>query len=157
MGLEIIILAAGKGTRMNSELPKVLHKVAGQAMLSHVIETAQQLSPDAIHVVVGHGSEQVKETIQNDAVTWCLQEQQLGTGHAVQQALPNIKNDQQDVLILYGDVPLLKTETLQILINELSNKQLVLLSAILEDPTGYGRIVRKGKNEIHANATYSQG
>ena len=157
MGLEIIILAAGKGTRMNSELPKVLHKVAGQAMLSHVIETAQQLSPDAIHVVVGHGSEQVKETIQNDAVTWCLQEQQLGTGHAVQQALPNIKNDQQDVLILYGDVPLLKTETLQILINGLSNKQLVLLSAILEDPTGYGRIVRKGKNEIHANATYSQG
>lgn len=156
MGLEIIILAAGKGTRMNSELPKVLHKVAGQAMLSHVIETAQQLSPDAIHVVIGHGSALVKESIHND-VTWCLQEQQLGTGHAVQQALPNIKNDQQNVLILYGDVPLLKTETLQQLIDELSDKQLVLLSALLEDPTGYGRIVRAGENDAHANATYSQG
>ena len=156
MGLEIIILAAGKGTRMYSELPKVLHKVAGQAMLSHVIETAQQLSPDAIHVVIGHGAEQVKEAIQNDAITWCLQEQQLGTGHAVQQALPNIKNDQQNVLILYGDVPLLKTETLLQLINELSNKQLVLLSAVLEDPTGYGRIVRNGKNEKHVQAIVEQ-
>ena len=157
MGLEIIILAAGKGTRMHSELPKVLHKVAGQVMLAHVIDIAQQLSPDAIHVVIGHGAEQVKETIQSDVITWCIQEQQLGTGHAVQQALPNIKNDNQDVLILYGDVPLLKKETLLQLINELSNNQLVLLSAILEDPTGYGRIVRKDKNETHLNATYSQG
>ncbi len=150
MGLEIIILAAGKGTRMQSELPKVLHKVAGQAMLAHVIETAQQLSPDAIYVVIGHGADQVKETFQNDAITWCVQEQQLGTGHAVQQALPNIKNDQQNVLILYGDVPLLKTETLNQLVNELSNKQLVLLSAVLEDPTGYGRIVRNNSNNVQA-------
>ncbi len=149
MGLEVIILAAGKGTRMHSEQPKVLHKVAGQAMLAHVIETAQQLSPDAIHVVIGHGAEQLKETIQNDAITWCLQEQQLGTGHAVQQALPNI-DDQKDVLILYGDVPLIKTETLLHLVNELSNKQLVLLSAVLEDPTGYGRIVRKSAKEAYA-------
>jgi bifunctional UDP-N-acetylglucosamine pyrophosphorylase/glucosamine-1-phosphate N-acetyltransferase len=152
MGLEIIILAAGKGTRMHSDLPKVLHKVAGKAMLAHVIDTAQQLSPDAIHIVIGHGAEHVKETIQNETITWCLQEQQLGTGHAVQQALPNIKNDHQNVLILYGDVPLLKIETLQNLIDELSNKQLVLLSALLEDPTGYGRIVREGKKD-----TYSQG
>ncbi len=152
MGLEIIILAAGKGTRMYSDLPKVLHKVAGKSMLAHVIETAQQLSPDAIHVVVGHGAEQVKETIQNDSITWCLQEQQLGTGHAVLQALPHINNDQQNVLILYGDVPLLKIETLQQLINELANKQLVLLSALLKDPTGYGRIVRAANNH-----TYSQG
>jgi bifunctional UDP-N-acetylglucosamine pyrophosphorylase/glucosamine-1-phosphate N-acetyltransferase len=152
MGLEIIILAAGKGTRMHSDLPKVLHKVAGKPMLAHVIDTAQQLSPDAIHIVIGHGSDLVKQTIQNEKISWCLQEQQLGTGHAVQQALPNIKNDQQNILILYGDVPLLKTETLQNLINELSNKQLVLLSALLEDPTGYGRIVREHKKD-----TYSQG
>ncbi|MFK7816596.1 MAG: bifunctional UDP-N-acetylglucosamine diphosphorylase/glucosamine-1-phosphate N-acetyltransferase GlmU [Gammaproteobacteria bacterium] len=152
MGLEIIILAAGKGTRMHSDLPKVLHKVAGKSMLAHVIDTAQQLSPDAIHVVIGHGAELVKKTIQNDSITWCLQQEQLGTGHAVQQALPHIKNDHQNVLILYGDVPLLKIDTLQQLINELSNKQLVLLSALLEDPTGYGRIVR-GRNDN----TYSQG
>lgn len=152
MGLEIIILAAGKGTRMHSDLPKVLHKVAGKPMLAHVIETAQQLSPDAIHVVIGHGAELVKQTIQNDSINWCLQEQQLGTGHAVQQALPNINHDKQNVLILYGDVPLLKTDTLQQLIDDLSNKQLVLLSAQLEDPTGYGRIVRKAKKD-----TYSQG
>jgi len=156
MGLEVIILAAGKGTRMHSEQPKVLHKVAGQAMLAHVIETAQQLSPDAIHVVIGHGAEQVKETIQNDTVIWCLQEQQLGTGHAVQQALPNIKNDQQNVLILYGDVPLLKTETLEQLVSELSYKQLVLLSAVLEDPTGYGRIVRKGTKKTYVQAIVEQ-
>lgn len=152
MGLEIIILAAGKGTRMNSDLPKVLHKVAGQAMLAHVIDTARQLSPDAIHVVIGHGAEHVKQTIKDDDIKWCSQEQQLGTGHAVQQALPNIKSDQQNVLILYGDVPLLKTETLQQLVNELSNKQLVLLSAVLEDPTGYGRIVRES-----SKASYAQG
>ena len=150
MGLEIIILAAGKGTRMHSELPKVLHKVAGRALLSHVIGTAKQLSPDAIHVVIGHGAEQVKETIQDSSITWCIQEEQLGTGHAVQQALPNIKNDLQNILILYGDVPLLNIETLQKLLNELHDKQLVLLSAILEDPTGYGRIVRKPSIETNS-------
>jgi len=152
MGLEIIILAAGKGTRMNSDLPKVLHPVAGLAMLAHVIETAEKLSPDTIHIVIGHGSELVKQTIQNDKINWCLQEQQLGTGHAVLQALPDIKDDKQNVLILYGDVPLLKQKTLQELIDALSNKDLVLLSAILDDPTGYGRIVRSKAKE-----TYSQG
>ncbi len=141
MGLEIIILAAGKGTRMHSDLPKVLHKVAGKSMLSHVIECAKELSPDAIHVVVGHGSDLVKNSIGLDGLTWCLQEQQLGTGHAVQQALPNI-DDKQNILVLYGDVPLLKSGTLKILIDALVSQQLVLLSAKLNDPTGYGRIVR---------------
>ncbi len=150
MGLEIIILAAGKGTRMNSDLPKVLHKVAGKPMLAHVVDCANELSPDAIHVVIGHGAELIEATLANEKVNWCMQSEQLGTGHAVQQALPNI-DDTQNVLILYGDVPLLKTETLQQLVSGLSNKQLVLLSAILEDPTGYGRIVRKNSNE-----TYSQ-
>ena len=101
--------------------------------------------------MVGHGAEQVKDTIQDDSINWCLQEQQLGTGHAVQQALPNI-DDKQNVLILYGDVPLLKQQTLQQLIDQLTNKQLVLLSAVLDDPTGYGRIVRTGPKE-----TFSQG
>ncbi|MEM7400609.1 MAG: bifunctional UDP-N-acetylglucosamine diphosphorylase/glucosamine-1-phosphate N-acetyltransferase GlmU [Pseudomonadota bacterium] len=151
MGLEIVILAAGKGTRMNSDLPKVLHQVAGKPMLAHVIETARMLSPNAIHVVVGHGAEQVKDTIQDDSINWCLQEKQLGTGHAVQQALPDIK-DKQNALILYGDVPLLKKETLQQLINQLTSKHLVLLSAVLNDPTGYGRIVRENLEQ-----TYSQG
>jgi len=151
MSLEIIILAAGKGTRMNSDLPKVLHPVAGKAMLVHVIETAQQLSPDAIHVVIGHGAEHVKQTIQDDSIKWCVQEQQLGTGHAVLQALPNI-GDKQNVLILYGDVPLLQKSTLQQLIDGLDTKELVLLSAILGDPTGYGRIVRSV-----TKTTYAQG
>jgi len=141
MSLEIIILAAGKGTRMNSDLPKILHPVAGQPMLAHVIATAQQLSPDTIHVVIGHGAELVKESIQDDAIAWCLQEQQLGTGHAVLQALPNI-----------ADKQLLNKETLQQLIDSLGKKELVLLSAILDDPTGYGRIVRSGTKE-----TYAQG
>lgn len=144
MGLEVIILAAGKGTRMYSELPKVLHKVAGQPMLAHVINCAKKLSPDAIHVVIGHGADIVQSTLADEKINWCLQKEQLGTGHAVQQALPSI-GDQQNVLILYGDVPLLMADTLTALIDELANNQLVLLSAKLNDPTGYGRIVRKDK------------
>ena len=145
MGLEIIILAAGKGTRMYSELPKVLHKVAGKPMLGHVIDCAKELSPDTIHVVIGHGAELVQTTLSEENILWCLQKEQLGTGHAVQQALPNI-DDQQNVLILYGDVPLLTTDTLKTLLADLANNQLVLLSAKLNDPTGYGRIVRENKN-----------
>jgi len=144
MGLEIIILAAGKGTRMHSELPKVLHKVAGKPMLAHVINCAKKLSPDAIHVVIGHGAELVKLELSEEIINWCVQTEQLGTGHAVQQALPEIKDD-QNVLILYGDVPLLKLETLKSLISALTNNQLVLLSAKLNDPTGYGRIVRENR------------
>ena len=151
MGLEVIILAAGKGTRMHSDLPKVLHKVAGEPLLSHVIDGANELSPDTVHVVVGHEAELVQETIAKENISWCLQKEQLGTGHAVQQAIHKI-DDKQDILILYGDVPLIKKETLQKLINNLSNKQLVLLSAILEDPSGYGRIIRKNSTN-----TYSQG
>ncbi|MGH1538637.1 MAG: bifunctional UDP-N-acetylglucosamine diphosphorylase/glucosamine-1-phosphate N-acetyltransferase GlmU [Gammaproteobacteria bacterium] len=141
MGLEVIILAAGKGTRMNSDLPKVLHKVAGKALLGHVIDCAKLLMPDSIHVVIGQGSQLVKNTFSEENINWCIQEEQLGTGHAVQQALPNIE-DQQNVLVLYGDVPLLKSNILKLLIDDLANNQLTLLSAKLNDPTGYGRIVR---------------
>ena len=98
MGLEIIILAAGKGTRMHSELPKVLHKVAGKPMLNHVIDCAKKLSPDAIHVVIGYGADLVKTLLSEENINWCLQTEQLGTGNAVQQALPDIK-DEQEVLI----------------------------------------------------------
>ena len=141
MGLEIVILAAGKGTRMYSDLPKVLHKVAGKPILEHVINNAKELNPDAIHVVVGHGAELVQSSLSDKKVTWCVQAEQLGTGHAVQQALPEI-NDTQNVLVLYGDVPLLTANTLKKLLNKRSDNQLVILSAKLNDPTGYGRIVR---------------
>ena len=142
MGLEVIILAAGKGTRMHSELPKVLHNMAGKPLLAHVIHTAKKLSPDVIHVVVGHGADLVQATLADENINWCLQSEQLGTGHAVLQVLPKV-DDKQNVLILYGDVPLLRKETLQRLVDDLSNHQLSILSAKLNDPTGYGRIVRK--------------
>ena len=142
MGLEVIILAAGAGIRMHSDLPKVLHKVSGKPMLEYVINTAKQLTPNTIHVVVGHGADLVQTAFSDEKINWCLQSEQLGTGHAVQQALPSI-DDKQNILILYGDVPLLRTETLQMLIDSLSKHQLSILSAKLNDPAGYGRIVRK--------------
>lgn len=141
MDLHIVILAAGQGIRMHSDLPKVLHKVAGKPMLAHVIECAKSLSPQAIQVVIGYGAEQVKAAIDATAIDWCIQSQQLGTGHAVQQALPALQDGQQ-VLVLYGDVPLLTHTTLQSLIDQLSQQDLALLSAKLNNPTGYGRIVR---------------
>ncbi len=147
MGLEIIILAAGQGTRMHSDLPKVLHPVAGKPMLAYVIDCATSLSPQKIHVVIGHGAEQVKQAINNNAIDWCLQNEQLGTGHAVQQAIPNIEGE-QDVLILYGDVPLLTADTLAELLQTLTTQDLVLLSANLNNPTGYGRIVRDTQNKV---------
>ena len=147
MGLHIIILAAGQGKRMHSELPKVLHHVAGKPMLAHVIECAKSLSPQNIHVVIGHGSQQVKMAIADDSIHWCVQSEQLGTGHAVQQAVPELQDD-HNVLVLYGDVPLLIPETLRQLLEKLSKYDLVLLSASLLDPTGYGRIVRDSENKV---------
>ncbi len=147
MKLDIVILAAGQGTRMHSDLPKVLHRVAGKPMLGHVIECARACSPQNIHVVVGHDAQQVKAAVQDDSLCWWIQEQQLGTGHAVQQAVPGLSDD-HDVLVLYGDVPLLAHTTLQPVIRELSRHDLVLLSATLKDPTGYGRIVRDSGNRV---------
>ncbi len=147
MGLEIIILAAGQGKRMHSDLPKVLHCVAGQPMLAHVIANAKKCSPEKIHIVIGHGANQVRQAITGSKIAWCMQQEQLGTGHAVQQALPNI-NDNQEVLILYGDVPLLTEETLHSLIKQLDNHHLVLLTANLDNPSGYGRVIRDDKNQV---------
>jgi bifunctional UDP-N-acetylglucosamine pyrophosphorylase/glucosamine-1-phosphate N-acetyltransferase len=142
MSLHVVILAAGKGTRMRSSLPKVLHPVAGRPMVSHVIDTAQQLGADAIHLVYGHGAEQLKERLAGETVSWVLQEQQLGTGHAVAQATPTIPDDAR-VLVLYGDTPLITPATLNNLLAVQPAGGIGLLTVNLADPTGYGRIMRE--------------
>ncbi|MEJ2345453.1 MAG: bifunctional UDP-N-acetylglucosamine diphosphorylase/glucosamine-1-phosphate N-acetyltransferase GlmU [Gammaproteobacteria bacterium] len=141
MSLSIVILAAGQGTRMRSDLPKVLHLVAGRPMLEHVIDTARALEADAIHVVYGHGGDTVRAELAHCPVNWVEQEQQLGTGHAVQQALPRLP-DTGTVLVLYGDVPLIEASTLRRLLACADERGIGLLTAELADPHGYGRIVR---------------
>ncbi|MCS3838191.1 bifunctional UDP-N-acetylglucosamine pyrophosphorylase/glucosamine-1-phosphate N-acetyltransferase [Pseudomonas sp. JAI111] len=148
MSLEIVILAAGQGTRMRSALPKVLHPIAGNSMLGHVIHSARQLDPQRIHVVIGHGAEAVRERLAADDLNFVLQDKQLGTGHAVAQAVPFIESD--TVLILYGDVPLIEVETLQRLLKKVAPQQLGLLTVELDDPTGYGRIVRDADGKVTA-------
>jgi len=148
MSLDIVILAAGQGTRMRSALPKVLHPVAGKSMLGHVIDTARQLTPQGIHVVIGHGAERVREQLAADDLNFVLQSEQLGTGHAVAQALPALTAER--VLILYGDVPLIEVETLQRLLQLVSEQQLGLLTVNLNDPSGYGRIVRSATGVVNA-------
>ncbi|WMI99953.1 bifunctional UDP-N-acetylglucosamine diphosphorylase/glucosamine-1-phosphate N-acetyltransferase GlmU [Pseudomonas chlororaphis subsp. aurantiaca] len=148
MSLEIVILAAGQGTRMRSSLPKVLHPVAGNSMLGHVIHSARQLDPQRIHVVIGHGADAVRERLAADDLNFVLQDKQLGTGHAVAQAVPFITAD--TVLILYGDVPLIEVETLQRLLKQAGPEQLGLLTVELADPTGYGRIVRDAAGKVAA-------
>ena len=145
--MEIIILAAGQGTRMRSALPKVLHPLGGAPLLRHVIDTASGLGADAIHVVHGHGGEQVRATLADAPVQWVEQAEQLGTGHAVAQALPAIR-DAQTALILYGDVPLIGTDTLHALAEPASHGDLGLLTAILDDPFGYGRILRDDTGRV---------
>ncbi len=137
MSLEIIVLAAGRGTRMRSAKPKVLHALAGESLLSHVLATARSLEPSALHVVVGHAGEQVRDAFAAGNIHWVEQSEQLGTGHAVLQALPGVADD-SSVLVLYGDVPLLTAETLRTLV---SNGP-ALLTASVANPAGYGRILR---------------
>ena len=137
MKLEVIVLAAGQGTRMRSARPKVLHELARQPLLAHVLATARALSPARIHVVIGHGADEVRAHLDASDLTWVVQEQQLGTGHAVLQALPQVEDDAA-VLVLYGDVPLLRTETLENLVAQTP----ALLTAEMDDPTGYGRVLR---------------
>ena len=146
MKLEVVILAAGQGTRMKSRLPKVLHTVGGKPLLEHVIGTAQSLEPTAIHVVVGHGSERVQQALAQYNIHWVVQAQQLGTGHAVMQALPAIDDDSV-VLVLYGDVPLTRLSTLQHLVRLAQNGPTVL-TATLQNPQGYGRILRDEKGAL---------
>ncbi len=147
--ISVIILAAGQGSRMRSALPKVLHPIAGKPMLHHVIETAQSLSAKDIHVVYGHGGEQVLSASKNYQLSWHIQDKQLGTGHAVDQAMPAI-DDQQLVLVLYGDVPLITPLSLEKLLAKVTNKTIGLLTVVLDNPQGYGRIVRNEKKEVVA-------
>jgi len=144
--VSIIILAAGQGSRMKSALPKVLHPIAGKALVQHVIDTAYQLNADKIIGVYGHGGDIVPKTINDDNVSWVIQEEQLGTGHAVDQAMPELE-DSDIAVILYGDVPLIKKETLSQLI-EYAKKDFALLTVDLDDPTGYGRIVRDADGKV---------
>ena len=146
--LHVVILAAGEGKRMKSALSKVLQRIAGQPMVAHVIAAARALQPAGIHVVHGHGGDQVQAAFEHEKdLRWALQERQLGTGHAVQQAMPGVPDDAR-VLILYGDVPLVTPATLQRLLD--APAHLVVLAAELADATGYGRIVRNPEGNVEA-------
>ncbi|MGH8241003.1 MAG: bifunctional UDP-N-acetylglucosamine diphosphorylase/glucosamine-1-phosphate N-acetyltransferase GlmU, partial [Steroidobacteraceae bacterium] len=147
MPLSIVILAAGQGKRMKSDLPKVLQPLAGKPMLAHLLDTARALRADAIHVVHGHGGEQVKQALASEPVNWVLQAEQLGTGHAVAQAIPAIPDDHQ-VLILFGDVPLVRMATLEQLVAQAGPRSLGLLTVVLDNPAGYGRIVRDNAGTV---------
>ncbi len=146
--LNVVILAAGKGTRMHSNLPKVLHQIGDQPILGHVLAVAKALRPSKIIVVYGYGGETVKEQFADENALWVKQAEQLGTGHAVQQALPHLEKD-AITLILLGDVPLVATSDCQKLINQAAN-QLAILSFNKADPSGYGRIVRDGHGKVSA-------
>jgi bifunctional UDP-N-acetylglucosamine pyrophosphorylase/glucosamine-1-phosphate N-acetyltransferase len=140
MPIEIVVLAAGQGKRMRSQLPKILHPLAGRPLLAHVLATARALAPRRVVVVHGHGAEQVRAAFADEQIEWVLQPEQLGTGHAVQQAMPRISPD-AEVLILYADVPLVRADTLKRLVDA-ARDGVAVLTAEPEDPSGYGRIVR---------------
>lgn len=148
MALSVVILAAGKGTRMKSAVPKVLHELAGKPLLEHVYDTAKDLGAEEIVIVYGHGGDQVKERCNHFDAIWVEQKEQLGTGHAVQHGLDKV-NKNNDVLVLYGDVPLTEKDSLQSLL-EISAKHIALMTVDLDHPFGYGRIVRDGDGNVLA-------
>ncbi len=151
--LEVIVLAAGQGTRMNSRLPKVLHPLAGRPLLAHVLETVAQLEPAGIHVVIGHGADLVRKAVATSAPRWVIQEEQLGTGHAVQQALPEI-DDAAVVLILCGDVPTVSAATLERCVAGARDGALALVTAELGDPAELGRILRTAEGAVQGIVEY---
>ncbi|WP_427983244.1 bifunctional UDP-N-acetylglucosamine diphosphorylase/glucosamine-1-phosphate N-acetyltransferase GlmU [Agarivorans sp.] len=159
MNFSVVILAAGKGTRMRSALPKVLHKLADKPMVQHVIDTAKKLQPEAIHLIYGHGGELIQQQIQDPSLNWVEQAEQLGTGHAMQQAAPHFAAN-QPVVMLYGDTPLISQQTIQRLLEALPEKGIALLTVNQDDPTGYGRIVRENGSVTaiveHKDATEEQ-
>jgi bifunctional UDP-N-acetylglucosamine pyrophosphorylase/glucosamine-1-phosphate N-acetyltransferase len=152
MTIDVVILAAGKGTRMNSDRPKVLHELGGRPMLEHVVDTASSLGDSRLHVVIGHGADSVRAHFGDDAkLDWVVQEQQLGTGHAVAQAMPGIDPAREStVLILCGDVPLISAESLSDLIAHAGSDALALLTLVTPEPTGLGRIIRDGDDRVVA-------
>jgi bifunctional UDP-N-acetylglucosamine pyrophosphorylase/glucosamine-1-phosphate N-acetyltransferase len=145
MTLSVVILAAGKGTRMCSRLPKVLHKIADKPMVQHVIDSVKDVGAENIHLIYGHGGDQMKERITESHLNWIQQTEQLGTGHAMQMAMPYFKENEK-ILIVYGDVPLLTPQTLERLIDAQPEGGVGLLTVHLDDPTGYGRIERVDGN-----------
>jgi bifunctional UDP-N-acetylglucosamine pyrophosphorylase/glucosamine-1-phosphate N-acetyltransferase len=149
MSLSVVILAAGQGKRMNSDLPKVLQPLAGQPLLQHVIRTARALNPANVYVVYGHGGLEVRAAFDHEEVDWVLQAEQLGTGHAVMQAMSAIPDD-HTVLVLYGDVPLIRASTLQALTAAANAGALAILSVRLDQAAGYGRIVRDPMGRVRA-------
>jgi bifunctional UDP-N-acetylglucosamine pyrophosphorylase / glucosamine-1-phosphate N-acetyltransferase len=148
MPLSIVILAAGQGKRMNSDLPKVLQPLAGRPLLAHVLDCARTLEAASVHVVYGHGAERVQAQFAGQPLSWVLQAEQHGTGHAVMQAMPAIPDDHQ-VLVLYGDVPLVRAATLKSLVAHAGERTLALLSVMLDDPTGYGRVLRDNAGNVY--------
>lgn len=157
--MNVVILAAGMGKRMQSALPKVLHPLAGKPLLSHVIDTARALSPTKLCVIYGHGGEAVPESVGSPDIAFAKQEPQLGTGHAVMQAIPHL-DDNEPTLVLYGDVPLTTTNSLRQLLDSAGKDKLAILTIELDNPTGYGRIVRENGNIVsiveQKDATQSQ-
>ncbi len=160
MSLSVIVLAAGMGKRMRSARPKVLHPVAGRPMLAHVLDTAHEIGADSIHVVHGHRGEAVQARFPGESLSWHLQAEQLGTGHAVMQALPAI-DDADRVLVLCGDVPLITAATLRQLLDAAAAAEIAVLTARVDDPSGYGRVIRGESGHIvgiveHRDATPDQ-
>jgi len=149
MTLSIVILAAGKGKRMVSPIPKVMHLLGGVTLLERVVQTAQSLHPKNIHVVYGNGGSNLPELLPQLAVNWVYQKEQLGTGHAVMQALPACSDDER-ILVLYADVPVISAHTLQQLLADTPKQGIGLLVTELDDPTGFGRIVRDHDDNIVA-------
>jgi bifunctional UDP-N-acetylglucosamine pyrophosphorylase/glucosamine-1-phosphate N-acetyltransferase len=147
MRLDVLVLAAGKGTRMRSELPKVLHSLAGKPLLAHVFSSVEALDSAAINVIVGHGKAQIQATFAEQSLNWIEQTAQLGTAHAVLQAIPSLRDDAK-VLIVYGDVPLIKSATLEKMLAGVNDDAMSLLTVELADPTGYGRILRNQAGEV---------
>ncbi|KKD61897.1 bifunctional N-acetylglucosamine-1-phosphate uridyltransferase/glucosamine-1-phosphate acetyltransferase [Grimontia sp. AD028] len=142
MNFSAVILAAGKGTRMYSNLPKVLHTLAGKPMVKHVIDTCSSLGAKNLHLVYGHGGDAMKAVLAEESVNWVLQAEQLGTGHAVNQAASEFLDDEQ-VLVLYGDVPLISEQTIENLLDAQPDGGIALLTVVLDKPAGYGRIIRR--------------
>ena len=148
MSIEVIILAAGKGTRMRSDLPKVLHKLAGKPLLNHVLDTARALSPAKIHVVYGYGGDAVPDAIGDNSINWVFQEQQLGTGHAVQLAIDAV-DERSVVLVMYGDIPLVGSATMADLVTTAASRQtLAVLTMRKPDAGAYGRILRDDDDKV---------
>jgi len=146
MNLAVVILAAGKGTRMKSDLPKVLHPIAGRPMVQHVVDAAGALDPDNTVLIYGHGGDAVRQAVTGSRLQWAEQAEQLGTGHAVAQALPHLEEDV--VLVLYGDVPLIQPQTLRDFVARVDDQSLALMTLTLDDPSGYGRVIRDGDGKV---------